>query len=72
MLWSMARLSGGRPRIGRRGATVVHDVGQLTLLADEALPFQVDGEYLDAREKVTFRSVRRAVQVVTSPSGKPE
>lgn len=68
MLWSMARLSGDRPRIGRRGAHVVHDVEHLTLIADEPLPFQVDGDAVDAREKVTIRSVLAAVPVVTAPS----
>jgi diacylglycerol kinase family enzyme len=67
MLWSMARLSGDAPRIGRRGAFVVHDVEHLTLLADEPLPFQVDGDALDTREKVTFRSTRNALRIVTAP-----
>jgi len=69
MLWSIARLSGANPRIGARGAHLAHDVEHLTLLADEPLPFQVDGEFLDLREKVTFRSIRAALQVVTSPAG---
>lgn len=68
MLWSIARLSGDRPRIGRRGAFVVHDVEHLTLLADESLPFQVDGDALDTREKVTFRSTRDALRIVTAPA----
>ncbi|HKC26699.1 MAG TPA: diacylglycerol kinase family protein [Jatrophihabitans sp.] len=67
MLLSMARLSGSRPRIGGRGAFVVHDVDQLTLVADEPLPFQVDGDALDFREKVTFRSVPQAVTVLGIP-----
>jgi diacylglycerol kinase family enzyme len=68
MVWSMARLSGTAPRIGRRGAFVAHDVDHLTLLADEPMPFQVDGDFLDVREKVTFRSVRDALQIVASPT----
>ena len=67
MLFSMARLSGKRPRIGSRGAFVVHDLDRLTLVADEPLPFQVDGDALDFREKVTFRSVPNAIQVVGVP-----
>jgi diacylglycerol kinase family enzyme len=66
MLWSMARLSGDRPRVGRRGAYVVHDVDHLTLIADEPLPCQVDGDALDTREKVTVRSVPAALRVVTA------
>lgn len=64
MLWSMARMSGGRPRIGRFGAHVFHDLDHITVIADEPLPFQVDGDALDTREKVTFRSVRNAIQIV--------
>lgn len=64
MLFSMARLSGDRPRIGQRGAFLVHDLDRLTLVADEPLPFQVDGDALDFREKVTFRSILNAVQVL--------
>ena len=47
MLWSMARMSGSRPRVGRRGAVVVHDEEHVTVIADEPLPFQVDGDALD-------------------------
>jgi diacylglycerol kinase family enzyme len=67
ILWSMARLSGDRPRIGRRGAYVVHDLDTVSLLADEPLPFQVDGDALESREKVTFRSVPAAMKVVAGP-----
>jgi diacylglycerol kinase family enzyme len=67
MLFSMARLSGDRPRVGRRGAYVVHDLEAVTLVADEPVPFQVDGDALDFREKVTFRSVPNAIQVVGIP-----
>jgi diacylglycerol kinase family enzyme len=67
MLFSMARLSGSRPRIGTRGAFVVHDLDRLTLVADEPLPFQVDGDALDFRDKVTFRAVPNAIQVVGIP-----
>jgi diacylglycerol kinase family enzyme len=71
MLFSMARLSGDRPRIGKRGAYVVDDLEALTLVADEPLPFQVDGDALDLREKVTFRSVPDAIQVVGVPAESP-
>jgi diacylglycerol kinase family enzyme len=67
MVFSMARLSGSRPQIGSRGAFLVHDLDRLTLVADEPLPFQVDGDALDFREKVTFRSVPNAIQVVGVP-----
>lgn len=64
VLFSMTRLSGARPKVGRRGAHVAHDLEHITLLADDPLPFQVDGEAMDFREKVTFRSVPDAVSVV--------
>ncbi len=67
MLWSMARLSGKRPKIGGRGAYLVHDLEALTLVADEPLPFQIDGDAVDFREKVSFRSVPAAIQVVGVP-----
>jgi diacylglycerol kinase family enzyme len=68
MLWSMARLSGEHPRVGRRGAYVRHDLEGLTVLADEPVPFQVDGEGLGTRAKVSFRSVPGAIRVVGVPS----
>jgi len=64
VLFSMARLSGDNPRVGRRGAFQLHDVDSVTVVADEPLPFQVDGDAMDLREKVTFRSVPRAVRVL--------
>jgi diacylglycerol kinase family enzyme len=67
MLVSMARLSGKHPHIGERGAYLVHDLETLTLVADEPLPFQMDGDALEFREKVTFRSVPNAIQVVCVP-----
>jgi diacylglycerol kinase family enzyme len=67
MVFSMARLSGSRPQIGSRGAFLVHDLDRLTLVADEPLPFQVDGDALESREKVTFRSVPAAMKVVAGP-----
>jgi diacylglycerol kinase family enzyme len=64
MLFSMARMSGARSRVGRRGAHLVHDLGELTVIADEPMPFQVDGDALETREKVTFRSIPKAIRVV--------
>jgi diacylglycerol kinase family enzyme len=64
LLFSMARLSGSRPRIGQRGAYVVHDLDGLTLFADEPMPLQVDGDYLGPQDKVVFTSAPNAVQVL--------
>ena len=64
MLFSMARLSGNRPHVGRRGAHLHHDLDGLTVLADEPMPVQVDGDYLEFREKATFRSTHNAISIV--------
>ena len=71
VLLSMARLSGNRPKIGKRGAHVVHDLDGVTLVADEPLPFQIDGDALDFRDKVTFRSVPAALRVVVASGESP-
>jgi diacylglycerol kinase family enzyme len=63
ILWSIARLSGNRPRIGKRGAHVVHDLDRLTVRASEPMPVQVDGDYLDLRVKLQFRAVPQAVRI---------
>jgi diacylglycerol kinase family enzyme len=68
MLFSMARLSGAEPRIGRRGARVDHDLDRLTLIATEPMPVQVDGDYLGLREKLEFRTVPAAIRVVGAPT----
>jgi diacylglycerol kinase family enzyme len=64
ILFSMARLSGDSPRIGARGARIVNDLESLVLRADEALPIQVDGDYLDVRDKLVFTSVPEALRIV--------
>lgn len=68
LLWSMGRMSGSRARIGRRGAFVRHDLTHLTVISDDPLPLQVDGDALEPRQKVTFRSVPDAVHVVIAPT----
>jgi diacylglycerol kinase family enzyme len=64
MLWSMVRMSGSTPRIGRRGAAVRSDLSGLTVLANTPLPVHVDGEYVDQRQKLCFSSAPRAVSVL--------
>jgi diacylglycerol kinase family enzyme len=64
MLWSVARMSGDTPRVGRRGAALRQDLDELTVLADMPLPVHVDGEYLDTRAKLSFSSAPRAVAVL--------
>ena len=64
VLYGMARMSGSKPRIGKRGAHVVHDLDTITVRGDEPMPVQVDGDYLEPREKLVFRSVPGAIRVV--------
>lgn len=64
ILWSVARMSGDNPRVGTRGATVRHDLEELTILADAPLPVHVDGEYVETREKLSLRSVAGALAVL--------
>jgi diacylglycerol kinase family enzyme len=66
LLFSMARLTGERPRIGRRGAYVVHDLDGLSVLADEPMPVQLDGDYLGRQEKLVFRAAPRAIRVLVA------
>ena len=63
MLFSLARLAARTPRVGSRGARVEYDLDSLTLLADEPMPVQVDGEFLGKREKLNLAAVRGALQV---------
>jgi diacylglycerol kinase family enzyme len=64
LLFSMARLSGKHARVGHRGAYLVHNLDGLTVLADEPMPVQVDGDFLGPQEKLVFRSAPNAVKVL--------
>ena len=61
---TVGRLIASSPKLpAGRGVILRHDLPELTLLAQRPVPFQVDGDYLGPRERVTFRSVRRALRV---------
>lgn len=60
----LARFFGRGRRPGGRSALVLHDLPEFTVTALRPLPHQVDGEYLGERERVTFRSIPRALDVV--------
>lgn len=64
MLYSMGRMAGGTPRVGKRGAHLVNDVIGLTIWADESLPVQVDGDFVGMRDKLVFGATAAAVRVV--------
>ena len=40
-----------------------HDLGEFTLRSSRPLAFQVDGDYLGEKEKVTFSAVPEALRV---------
>ena len=61
---TVGRLIASSPKLTTgRGVIVRHDLPELTLLAHRPVPFQVDGDYLGPRERVTFRSVPAALRV---------
>ena len=63
--WStIGRLLTSSDRLGQgRGELLRHDLPEVTLLAQRPVAFQVDGDYLGPRERVTFRSVPDALRV---------
>jgi diacylglycerol kinase family enzyme len=64
-LWrTVGRLIAGSRRLDDGDRVLVrHDLGGLTLSAQQPVAFQVDGDYLGPRERVTFRSVPDALSV---------
>ena len=61
---TVGRLIASSPKLpAGRGVILRHDLPELTLLAHRPVPFQVDGDYLGPRERVTFRSVPAALRV---------
>ena len=62
----VARQALGRRQRAPRGGNVGHrhDIAGFTVQADEPVAFQVDGDYLGARDAVQFQSVPKALRVV--------
>lgn len=58
--------AGGRPPRGRNTVTM-HDWTEMTLAASRPIAFQIDGDYLGERERVTFRAIPRTLRVVNCP-----
>ena len=46
------------------GARIEHDLSRFALVSDEPLAFQLDGDSLDTRSRVEFRSVPQAIRVL--------
>ena len=56
-------LTGRRAGDHARQSFTLHDLSGFTLLADRPLAFQLDGEYLGERTKVSFSAVPDAISV---------
>jgi diacylglycerol kinase family enzyme len=61
---TVGRLIASSPKLATGSGVILrHDLPELTLFAHRPVPFQVDGDYLGPRERVTFRSVPAALRV---------
>jgi diacylglycerol kinase family enzyme len=56
-------LTGRRPGEHARQSFTLHDLSGFTLLASRAVAFQLDGDYLGERTKVSFSAVPDALRV---------
>jgi diacylglycerol kinase family enzyme len=63
VLWGASRMFRGATKAKEYGARIEHDLSGFTLRASRPLPFQIDGDHLGDRLRVTFRSVPRALKV---------
>jgi diacylglycerol kinase family enzyme len=64
VLWSISQMGRRKPRLPRRGAKLLHDVGHFVLRSDVPLPFQVDGDLVGPQDVVEFTSFPNAISVV--------
>jgi diacylglycerol kinase family enzyme len=67
VVWTIAQIARKAPKPVRLGTTVRHDLDEFTVIADPAMPLQVDGEWIGERNTVRFRSVPCALNVLVSP-----
>jgi diacylglycerol kinase family enzyme len=56
-------LHGSRGPHGRNILTL-HDQQKITMTAPQAIPFQLDGEYIGPQTELTVRSTPRALRVI--------
>jgi diacylglycerol kinase family enzyme len=61
--FAAAQLLTGRPHPRGRHILTLHDIGEFTLRAARPLAFQLDGDYLGEKTKVTFSAVPDALRV---------
>jgi len=52
------------PGSARFGALLRHDLAEFILCSDQPMPFQVDGDALENRDRVHFRAIPRAIEVL--------
>jgi diacylglycerol kinase family enzyme len=64
MAYSLIRMLGSRPTVGKRGAHVRYDLDGATILADEPMPVEIDGDFLDVKHKLVYRSTTGAISVI--------
>jgi diacylglycerol kinase family enzyme len=64
-LWTAGQLltPNGRPPWGGE-ATHLHDLTEFTVSSDRPVAFQVDGDYLGERDRIAFRAIPDALEVV--------
>jgi diacylglycerol kinase family enzyme len=64
MVLGVSRIARGATKAKEFGARTEHDLAEFVLSSKRPLPFQVDGDALGERERVTFRGVRNALTVL--------
>ncbi len=64
MVRGLGEILATRPIPSGRGVVVEHDVSALSLDAERALPFELDGDYLGRRRRLHLEAVPRALSVL--------
>ncbi|GLW06296.1 diacylglycerol kinase [Microtetraspora sp. NBRC 13810] len=65
LLWTIGQMLGETDALPRgRHLVQLHDEPEITVTASRPIAFQLDGDYLGERERVTFRSIPNALQVL--------
>jgi diacylglycerol kinase family enzyme len=62
-LWGVGRFALRSKRSKPFGGRIYHDLGEFVLRTSRPMPFQVDGDHLENRQTVRFRSVPDALRV---------
>jgi diacylglycerol kinase family enzyme len=62
--WPFRRSSRSPYSTVKFGARIEHDLDSFVLSSSRPMPFQVDGDALDYRERIEFRSIPQAIEVL--------